>query len=228
MSAEAGPPQPKQLWMIIESYLEAAKGTRHGFADVTEAELLEMLKIQLLSHDSHYALVSELQKDSFNKERVNNLLHDAGRAESELHNFINCALCGDPLLTAPTKHSDQKVHEVFSIPELAEMILSMLHPEDLMSAAQVNKAFVSSIYSSSKIQTILHLRPNVDSFWNSLFDQEDNRFDITCRGAHCGVTTSHLSPPREQAMVDFHLPGLRNLWKVKARCHPVNPASDEC
>lgn len=176
MSSKTQPAEPKPLWMITEDYLEAQQGVRQRRADVTEADFLDILKSQLLLHDSCLALKQELQAPKIDHKRVHDLLDDVSRGEEQVHDFMNWALYGDPVKTAPTQSSSEKVLESSAIPELAEMVFILLGPKDILAAAQVNKLFEGIICASTRVQTLLHFRPNVDSFYASMFDFRQGPF----------------------------------------------------
>lgn len=196
---------------VIEDYIDAAKGGTHGssrrqFQDRRidrRSELLEVLKLQYLATESLNHLTTTLKPHCDGVEEVGILLGDTQRGTVGVLEWIITQLDWNPLITVPSHASSQKAQEVFNTTELAEIILSLLSIADILSAATANRAFTHCVSSSKKLQDILCLRPDQDSFWRSNF-QEGGDLDTL---VSCGISGPFRSKwkAREEMNIDAQI-----------------------
>ena len=183
MSVEAPGADEKPLLTVITDYLDAAKadesgGSRRDLARYADAgHFLDALKVQLFVSDSLKSLARELRANESGNKNADALLLSAQRGIDANHSWMVKHLGWDPLATAPSYFSAEKAQQVFDVQELAEMILGWLSTKHLFRAAQVNKAFAQCTRGSLRLQTILYLRADPNSFWRSHFDEYRIRHD---------------------------------------------------
>ena len=164
-------------WRITEDYLDSLKGPNpddRTCRNNRRDDFLDALKHQNLLQDGLYGLKQALQRtsDQVNTNEIQCQLQNVSDGAARLHEFIVRNLGSDLLIGAPTRESAAKAQEVFDAAELAEMVLLLLSPQDLMGASLVNKAFAASISASSKLQIKLCRRADASASWTTMFDRE--------------------------------------------------------
>ncbi|KAK4540811.1 hypothetical protein LTR36_008888 [Oleoguttula mirabilis] len=115
-------------------------GHYHGLQD-TLKKLRTLTNGPVLPTDQVGSLIDQLQQD----------------AEGVKKYFIDAL--GQPFAAGPpTEASTAKAQEVFSSPELLEMILLQLPPRHVLAAQSINKTFEALIATSPQLQQYLGLR----------------------------------------------------------------------
>jgi hypothetical protein len=96
---------------------------------------------------------------------------DAEREAHEAELFQNLAEMYGPTFTAayPTEGSTSKAEQVFSTPELFELILALLNARDILVVQQVSKNICATIRDSGRIQRRLGLRPDPQANFHPTF-----------------------------------------------------------
>ncbi|KAK3722242.1 hypothetical protein LTR37_002675 [Vermiconidia calcicola] len=181
---------PKSTRKVIEDYLDASKAAKHkGGNTYGRTAFL----------DAH--------TENINRKEVLILLKDAQEAETAVHKFINNGIGGDPLKTAPSDRSARAAAKVFDIPELAEMVFSMLSVKDPISATWAIDSWCDSIQLSRKLQVKLGHQGDANSFWTSVFSDECAGVDRPNQFLSCYVNKkghySSLGPNEVEVSATF-------------------------
>ena len=176
MSVETNNPEPELLSPVLKNYLDAVKASVPfsgpcGFRkeEALRSELLEVLKWQTSIANCLEALQSKPNTISSEPRESQDLLRTARHGVQETQSFLARTLKQDVLATAPSESSPVKAKQVFDIPELAEMVLLNLPAQDVFNATRAYRELASSATSSAKVQTMLGLRGDKNSFWRCHF-----------------------------------------------------------
>jgi hypothetical protein len=177
MADEVPSQQRPRPCAALQDYLQASKADgfydRRGYPGVyiDEPYLLDMLKSYAVQEDALSNLSKELASNLPDPERLQRWLHVAQGCGTALKTSVEDGLGWSYIATAPTTNSPIQLHQVFGIPELAELVFAQLSARDLISTSWANRSWSQTITSSQILQKQLCLRPDVAGFWRTMFSQ---------------------------------------------------------
>ena len=116
-----------------------------------------------------------------------------------------------------TPSSAEVAEQVFDIPELTEIVLSLLPPRDLFNTARAVQAFDHCLSSSRQVQTILCLRPEPNSFWNCILGEIPKIKYLM----DCSIRSKWNKAVKEEIEVKVHM---SEFWKHIDRSKNLPPS----
>ncbi|KAK3659004.1 hypothetical protein LTR56_001441 [Elasticomyces elasticus] len=151
---------------IRNAYLDALKsGATQPDVQVHRDDLLDLFKHQQQVIDNFAVLESGSREGDTSKTTA---LTECRSSMEVMRSFLCHFMQHDPLKTLPSARSKKAADQVFSISELAEIILLELDTSSILQAMQACTALAACV-TSPRIQVKLGLRAQPDSDWFSPF-----------------------------------------------------------
>lgn len=173
MSRDAAKLEKSLLPATLEEYLDAARSSVSPRETVTipRRRLHDALKWQVVLEKCLASVGTQNHQATSTISEITNGLSVAKQAIEANRKFFNAHIGQDLIAMAPSETSPRAAEHVFSIPELAEMILTYLSARDVFNATRATKAFANCLETSAKLETILGLRLGTNSFWKTYFSK---------------------------------------------------------